>query len=147
MARSTADESSAAWVTRDECLVSGALIAAWSISWNEPQPSSDSGESPESSSTGLSDCSAEYSGPMPLEMPGAAVSMATPIWPVTWAQASAMNTAAASWRTCTMRMPASMQASYSGMIWLPERLKIVVTPRRARVWMTSCAPNIDVLPG
>ena len=48
--------------------------------------------------------------------PGPAVSIATPSSPVICAQASAMYTAAASCRTWTMRMPESIQASYSGMI-------------------------------
>src|SRR6185312_4719504 len=42
-----------------------------------------------------------------------------------------------------MWIPASMHASYSGMIWLPDRLKMVRTPRRASAWMTSCEPSMD----
>jgi hypothetical protein len=51
-----------------------------------------------------------------LAKPGAAVTRATPTCPVSWAKASAMKTAAASCRVWTISIPASMQASKTGMI-------------------------------
>ena len=55
--------------------------------------------------------SAEPSALMPFVTPGPAVSAQTPGSRVTFAQPSAANAAADSWRTSTMSMPSSRQPS------------------------------------
>src|SRR3954471_18230109 len=58
-----------------------------------------------------------------------------PTSPVSRAHASAMCTAAASWRTCTSSMPASSAASKTGMMWLPDSVKMRATP----AWLSAAA--------
>ena len=81
---------------RREVLTMGRAMSTWGISWNAPFPSAPTGESPLSSRTGLSEWRAEKSAERALPNPGPAVTSATPVSPVTCAQASAMCTAALS---------------------------------------------------
>ena len=59
---------------------------------------------------------AVHSAPTALACPGPPVTSAMPHSPVRRAQASAMCTAAASWRTCTSFRPVPMAASNTGMM-------------------------------
>ena len=58
--------------------------------------------------------------------------------------ASAMCTAAASWRTWISRSRVPIAASNSGMMWLPESVKIVVSPAASSVRATMSAPRTSV---
>src|SRR3970040_1684677 len=51
-----------------------------------------------------------------------------------------MCTAAPSWRTCVIARRASRAASYTGMIWLPERENRCLTPARASARARISAP-------
>ena len=111
MAAATSCPSRSMRKGRRAVLTRGRVRSICGISWNAPLPSAATGESPLSSRTGLSECRAEKRAERALPNPGPAVTSATPTSPVIWAQASAMCTAALSWRTCTMEMPVSMHAS------------------------------------
>ncbi len=91
--------------------VSGRTNGTWSISCSEPWPQRIAGARPPSTSIGEWFMSAEPSALMPLVTPGPAVSAHTPGSRVTFAQPSAANAAADSWRTSTMSMPSSRQPS------------------------------------
>src|SRR4051812_13778163 len=71
--------------------------------------------------------------------------MAMPGSPVSRPQASAMCTAAASWRTCTRSMPASSAASKIDMMWLPDSVKMRRQPSRASDCATMVAPRSGLL--
>ena len=79
-----------------------------------------------------------------LVKPGPPVTSAMPHWPVSRPQASAMCTAAASWRTWISLSRVPIAASNSGMMWLPESVKIVVRPAASSVRATMSAPLILV---
>src|SRR5258706_7626161 len=64
-----------------------------------------------------------------------------PVSPVIRAYASAMCTAAASWRTWTRSMPASSAASKTGMMWLPDNVKMRFTPASERAATSASAPR------
>ena len=100
-------------VTIHEPLVTGAAMATCSISWVAPRPRSERGAEPLMESTGPSEWRALVSPGMALANPGV-VYMATPGEPVTLAQASAMCTAAASWRVSTKRNSMSLRVSSAG---------------------------------
>ena len=74
-----------------------------------------------------------YSAAAALAWPGPPVTIAMPGSPVSRPQASAMCTAAASWRVCTSVCPVSIAASNSDMMWLPDSVKIVSWPARSSV--------------
>jgi len=90
--------SRAASLAIHEALATGAATAAWSISWNAPRPIWATGACPLRSTTGDSDMSAPKSAETALQWPGPAVTRATPGSSVSRPHASAMCTAAASWR-------------------------------------------------
>src|SRR5258706_8255025 len=64
-----------------------------------------------------------------------------PVSPVIRAYASAMCTAAASWRTWTRSIPASSAASKTGMMWLPDSVKMRFTPASERAATSASAPR------
>ena len=92
-------------------LVSGATNGTWSISCSDPIPQRSAGARPPSTTIGDADCCAEAIALMPLVTPGPAVSAATPGVRVTFAQPSAANVAACSWRVSTMSIPSARQPS------------------------------------
>ena len=127
-ASSTAGPRSA---TRFTCFTSftcGSTSGACSMSCSAPRPCSAVGAAPPSSSTG--DCAswAFLSAVMVLVMPGPAVTAATPGVPVSRAAASAANTAVASSRVSTMRMPRFFAATRMGEMCPPQSVKIQRTP-------------------
>src|SRR5882724_1223708 len=61
--------------------------------------------------------------------------------PVSRPHASAMWTAAASWRTCTRSSFASIAASKIDMMWLPESVNTRDAPRRSSERATMSAPR------
>src|SRR6187549_3574982 len=61
------------------------------------------------------------------------------------AQASAMCTAAASWRTCRIGSFASSAASNTGITWLPESANSWRVPASARPCAMRSAPRIRLL--
>ena len=86
-------------------LATGAAISAWRSSWKPPRPSWVVSVWPDSSTIGDSWPCAVISAAAALAWPGPPVTMAMPGLPVSRPQASAMCTAAASWRVCTRSMP------------------------------------------
>ena len=91
--------------------MSGATNGTWSISWSDPWPHRNWGARPPSTIIGELFLCADAIALMPLVTPGPAVSAATPGWRVTFAQPSAANAAADSWRTSTRSMPSVRQPS------------------------------------
>ncbi len=91
--------------------VSGATNGTWSISCSEPCPQRHAGARPPSTSIGEWFCCADAIALIPFVTPGPAVSAATPGVRVTFAQPSAANAAACSWRTSTMSIPSARQPS------------------------------------
>ena len=73
---------------------------------------------------------------------GAAADPDDAAWPVRRPQASAMCTAAASWRTWMSLSRVPIAASNSGMMWLPDSVKMVVRPAASSVRATMSAPLI-----
>src|SRR5436190_12666479 len=108
--------------------VTGRTNGTWSISCSEPCPQRICGARPPSTSIGEWFCSAPAIALMPFVTPGPAVSAATPGSRVTFAQPSAANAAACSWRTSTMSMPSSRQPSYIENRWPPESVNSFETP-------------------
>ena len=106
----------AADVATQDTLVTGAAISACRISWNPPRPSSQVAACPDSSTIGDSAPSAVKRAPTALAWPGPPVTRAMPASPVSRPHASAMWTAAASWRTCTRSSLASSAASKIDMM-------------------------------
>src|SRR3954466_9585086 len=86
-------------------LVTGRTNGTWSISCSDPWPQRIAGARPPSTTIGELFCSADAIALMPLVTPGPAVSAATPGSRVTFAQPSAANAAADSWRTATRATP------------------------------------------
>ena len=82
-----------------DAFVTGFAISAWRNSWKPPRSSSQVAACPDSSTIGDSAASAVYSAPTALAWPGPPVTSAMPASPVSRPCASAMCTAAASWRT------------------------------------------------
>ena len=95
-------------------LVSGATNGTWSISWSEPWPQRNCGARPPSTTIGELFLCAEAIALMPLVTPGPAVSAQTPGSRVTFAQPSAANAAADSWRTSIRSMPSVAAAVVDG---------------------------------
>ena len=60
--------------------------------------------------------------------PAPPLTKAMPHWPINRPQASAMRTAAASWRTCSKPRLEPSAASKIGMMWLPDRVKTCECP-------------------
>ena len=116
-------------------------MSACGISWKPPRPRSESGACPLSRTTGDSAAIATYSAVSVLANPGPAVTRATPGSPVNLPHASAACTAAASCRKWTRSVPASRAASNTGMIWLPDSVKIRPTPSADRVLTSRSAPR------
>ena len=110
-ASSTSSGTSAVEVAVRALFVSGATNGTWSISCSEPWPQRNCGARPPSTTIGELFLCADAIALMPLVTPGPAVSAATPGSRVTFAQPSAANAAADSWRTSTMSMPSSRQPS------------------------------------
>ncbi len=108
--------SVAADVAVHDALVTGAAISACRISWKPPRPSSHVAACPDSSTIGDSAPSAVNSAPTALAWPGPPVTSAMPASPVSRPHASAMWTAAASWRTCTRSRSVSSAASKIDMM-------------------------------
>ena len=92
-------------------LTSGRTNGTWSISCSEPWPQRIAGARPPSTRMGEWFCWAEAIALIPFVTPGPAVSAATPGSRVTFAQPSAANVAADSWRTSTMSIPSARQPS------------------------------------
>ena len=92
-------------------LTSGRTNGTWSISCSEPWPQRIAGARPPSTSIGEWFCCAEPSALIPFVTPGPAVSAQTPGSRVTFAQPSAANAAADSWRTSTRSIPSARQPS------------------------------------
>jgi hypothetical protein len=92
-------------------LTSGRTNGTWSSSCSEPWPQRIAGARPPSTSTGEWFCWADAIALIPFVTPGPAVSAATPGSRVTFAQPSAANVAADSWRTSTMSIPSARQPS------------------------------------
>ena len=92
-------------------LTSGRTNGTWSISCSEPWPQRIAGARPPSTSIGEWFCCAEPSALIPFVTPGPAVSAQTPGSRVTFAQPSAANAAADSWRTSTRSIPSVRQPS------------------------------------
>jgi hypothetical protein len=90
---------------------------------------------------GDSAINAVYSADTALAWPGPPVTRATPTSPVSRAQASAMCTAAASWRVWISRIPLPSSASNTGMMWLPDSVKTIFTPARCRACTSRSAPR------
>ena len=81
--------------------------------------------------TGLSLCMAWAKPGMALAKPGV-VYMHTPGWRVMRPQASAMWTAACSWRVSMKRKSRSLITSSTGRMWSPARVKMLFTPSSLR---------------
>ena len=78
----------------------------------------------------------------PVVKPAPPLTSAMPHCPVRRPQASAMCTAAASWRTWISFRRVPSAASNSGMMWLPDNVKIVVRPAASSARATMSAPRI-----
>ena len=124
--------------------VTGATKGTWSISCSEPCPQRICGARPPSTSSGEWFCIAPAIALMPFVTPGPAVSAATPGSRVTFAQPSAANAAACSWRTSTMSMPSSLHPSYTEKRCPPESVNSLLTPCALRRLAISRPPWIWV---
>ena len=75
------------------------------------------------------------------------VYMATPGWPVMRAHASAMWTAACSWRVSMNRKPMSAITSMTGRTWSPASANTLVTPSNCRArpirWLPVTIFEVD----
>ena len=109
-------------------LTCGLTSGRWSISCNAPRPCNAVGAAPPIRITGDCASCAFFSAVMVLVMPGPAVTAATPGTPESRAVASAANTAVASSRTSTIRIPRALDAVRIGEIWPPQSVKMVRTP-------------------
>ena len=98
------------------CLVTGASRGGWSSSCSAPLPQRNAGARPPSTTTGDPLNHAVVTAEMPLVTPGPAVRTASPGRRVSFAVASAANTAVASCRTSTIGIGgcAVTAPSYSG---------------------------------
>ena len=115
-------------MTLRNSLTCGATSGRWSMSCSAPRPCSAVGAAPPSSITGDCASCAFFSAVIVLVMPGPAVTAATPGMPVSRAVASAANTAVASSRTSTTRMPRALAALRIGEMWPPHSVKRLRTP-------------------
>ena len=131
----------AAEVAVHDAFVTGAAISAWRISWKPPRPISQVAAWPESRTMGDSAASAVNSAPTALAWPGPPVTMAMPGSPVSRPHASAICTAAASWRTCTRSSFVSSAASKSDIMWLPDSVNTCRHSRRSSERATMSAPR------
>ncbi len=123
-----------------DALVTGAAISAWRSSWKAPRPTSLSPACPDSSTSGDSPACAVHSAAAALVKPAPPLTHTMPHWPVRRPHASAMCTAAASWRTWISLRRVPIAASNSGMMWLPDSVKMVVRPAASSVRATMSAP-------
>ena len=92
-------------------LVTGETNGRWSISWSEPEPQRISGARPPSTTSGERLNFAPAIALIPLVTPGPAVSAATPGLRVAFANPSAAQAAACSWRVSTSSIPSALQPS------------------------------------
>ena len=92
-------------------LASGETKGRWSISWREPEPQRISGARPPRTTIGERFSRAPAIALIPLVTPGPAVSAAIPGSRVAFANPSAAQAAACSWRVSTSSMPSSRQPS------------------------------------
>ncbi len=125
-----------------DALVTGSAMSAWRSSWKAPRPISFTPACPDSSTSGDSPAIAVHSAAAALVKPAPPLTHAMPHCPVSRPHASAMCTAAASWRTWISRRRVPSAASNSGMMWLPDSVKIVVSPAASSVRATMSAPLI-----
>ena len=125
-----------------DALATGAAISAWRSSWKAPRPISFTPACPDSSTSGDSAAWAVHSAAAALVKPAPPLTQTMPHCPVRRPQASAMCTAAASWRTWMSFKPVPSAASNRGMMWLPDSVKTVRSPAASRVRATRSAPRI-----
>ena len=102
------------------------------MSCSAPRPLSRVAVAPPNSTTGDCAICAFLTAVTVLVTPGPAVTAATPIVPVIRATASAANTAFASSRTSTTRIPRACAPVRIGEMWPPHSVNRCVTPCRAR---------------
>ena len=88
-----------------DALVTGSAMSAWRSSWKAPRPTSLRPACPDNSTSGDSPACAVHSAAAALVKPAPPLTQAMPHWPVRRPHASAMCTAAASWRTWISLQP------------------------------------------
>ncbi len=139
-ASTTAGARSATRLTWTKRLTCGSISGRCAMSCNAPRPCSAVGAAPPISSSGDCASCAFFSAVIVLVRPGPAVTATTPGTPVSRAVASAANTAVASSRQSTTRMPRAFDAARIGEMWPPHSVYTTCTPCACRAAATRSPP-------
>src|SRR5512135_673906 len=120
-------------------------MSTWGVPCSGPIRSWRPGGHPPMTSTGARSRSALATDVTQLVMPGPEVTSTTPASPVSSACAAAMCTAAPSWRTSTIGVPARTSSSQIGWMWPPCSPNTRAGPRAAMNRATHSATLREAL--